>query len=128
MHVLEMYWLLGDGSRARPVEFKSSCNIMGNSSSAKEAERWQPLPTAEATQVPLDPRSPSGDFKRTPVRVVSHQWDPRSPSHEFNRTPMQLPPQQAEGTGATGPDPKMSAKNLFSTDSHSGRTPLVSKN
>ena len=37
-----------------------------------------------------DPRSPSDNVKRTPIRGKQTSWDPRSPSNDVNRTPLQL--------------------------------------
>lgn len=49
-------------------------------------------PSPKAPKVTQDPRSPSKEIDRTPLRILESQLvsDPRSPSGDIHRTPIQL--------------------------------------
>ena len=51
-------------------------------------------------KVPPDPRSPSKEFERTPLRVLDTKLvsDPRSPSGIIQRTPIQMTSKQKRDT------------------------------
>ena len=44
----------------------------------------------ETANFKMDPRSPSQNVKRTPMKVVASSFDPRSPSQNVARTPIQI--------------------------------------
>ena len=72
---------------------------MGNSSSSTEAAPSEPAPAGRGGKEkgrvdPSDPRSPSKEVSRTPLRLAEsssqQSIDPRSPSTCVERTPIQI--------------------------------------
>ena len=74
-----------------------------------------------------DPRSPSNQIKRTPMRVTTLQMteDPRSPSQQIQRTPLHLEKENSEGKDL---DEVKKTLNYDSVPVDCTRVPLVNKN
>ena len=74
-----------------------------------------------------DPRSPSNQIKRTPMRVSTLQMaeDPRSPSQQIQRTPLHI---EKENSETKELDEVKKTLNYDNVHIDCSRVPLVNKN
>ena len=89
---------------------------------ATPQQKNQP-PTTNSLQ---DPRSPSENVNRTPMKVERSSFDPRSPSQNVNRTPLQI--SNSEMSRANGKCDVRQVLNYSPEKLAHERMPLVEKN